>query len=67
MKYIGDEFLFNLDDFAIIKASNETGRVIARAECLNSENIYLIRYKSGVGVAVEQWWAESALIWPDEE
>lgn len=44
-----------------IKASNEQGEVIARAEYLNSENMYLLRYKSSDGPAVEAWWGESAL------
>ena len=44
-----------------IKVSNEQGEVIVRAEYLNSENAYLLRYKSGDGRAVEAWWGESAL------
>lgn len=52
---------FELGQQAQIKASSEQGEVIGRAEYLNTENAYLLRYKSGDGRAVEAWWSASAL------
>ena len=45
-----------------IFASGETGEVIGRSEYTYAENSYLVRYKSGDGRAVENWWTESALV-----
>jgi hypothetical protein len=44
--------------------SKETGTVIGRAEYLNCENNYQVRYKCADGRQVESWWAESALTAP---
>lgn len=54
-------FAFALNDNVRISCSQEAGQVIARAEFVCSENQYLIRYKTAVGAAVEQWWYESAI------
>jgi hypothetical protein len=54
-------FRFILDASVAIAVSGEQGTVIARAEYLNAENHYLVRYKAADGRAVEAWWGESAL------
>lgn len=54
-------FSFGLRQVVKISESGEIGTVIARSESINSENQYLIRYKSADGRAVEQWWGEGAL------
>ena len=54
-------FIFELEAEVTIKASGEAGEVIARAEYARDENRYFVRYKNAQGVAVEQWWNESAL------
>lgn len=41
--------------------SDETGKVIGRAEYDFAENSYLVRYKAGDGRQVESWITESAL------
>lgn len=53
---------YNLNQSVMIECSQETGEVIARAEYVNAEPSYLVRYKNAEGRAVESWWAESALI-----
>lgn len=52
-------FRFGLGDDAVLK-SGEAGEIIGRAEYLNSEPNYLLRYTAADGRQVEQWWAESA-------
>jgi hypothetical protein len=54
-------FAFELNQQVSILASNESGKVIGRAQYSTGENTYLIRYKAADGRAVEQWWGESAL------
>ncbi len=54
-------FKFNLSSDVKIAVSGESGNIIGRAEYADSENCYLIRYKSADGHAVEKWWGESAL------
>lgn len=54
-------FNFELGSTVVIKASGETGTVIARSEHLTSENQYLVEYKSSLGTAVQQWWGESSV------
>lgn len=54
-------FEFEIGQPVLITVSKETGNVIARAEFETCEQQYLVRYKSGEGCAVEQWWTESAL------
>lgn len=56
-----EKYLFEMGQNVLIGVSGESGPVIARAEYLNSENCYYVRYKSGDGRAVESWWGESAL------
>lgn len=55
------EFKFNLGQEVVIQVSGERGQVIGRAEYLNSENQYWVRYKRADGTATEAWWHESAL------
>lgn len=43
----------------------ERGVIIGRAQYTNSNPIYLIRYMTGDGRKVEQWWSEDA-IKPDD-
>lgn len=54
-------FKFNLGDLVHINVSNEVGEVIGRADYLDSNNQYQIRYQAGDGRAVEAWWTESAI------
>jgi hypothetical protein len=54
-------FVFNLKDTVRIIVSGEAGEVIGRAEYLNSNPQYLVRYKSADGRAVEYWWSGDAL------
>jgi hypothetical protein len=61
------EFKFKLGQVLSIGVSLETGFVVARAEYMNQENQYLLRYKAADGRAVEQWWPQSALIEAIEE
>ncbi|MCB0574906.1 MAG: hypothetical protein KDC61_10115 [Saprospiraceae bacterium] len=56
-----NEFKFKLDHPLVILCSGEEGTVIGRAQYLNGENQYLMRYKASDGRAVENWWGESAL------
>jgi hypothetical protein len=55
-------FYCQLSERVSLVLSKETGIVIARAQYLNSENSYLVRYKCSDGRLVEQWWGESALV-----
>lgn len=55
-------FKFQLGKNVLIAASDEHGKVIGRAQYLNGQNNYLIRYKAADGRAVESWWGEDALI-----
>lgn len=45
-----------------LRLSGESGEVIGRAQYLNSENSYLVRYVARDGRQVEQWWAASAIV-----
>lgn len=54
-------FKFEIGSIVDFKESREFGEVRARAEFLDGENNYLIRYKNGQGCLVEAWWGESAL------
>jgi hypothetical protein len=42
--------------------SNEAGVIIGRAEYLESEPSYYVRYKAADGRQVEAWWGESAIV-----
>lgn len=55
------KFSFTLGQRVVITVSGEEGEVIARAEYLQSENNYLLRYKDAQGMAREEWWREGAL------
>jgi uncharacterized protein (DUF2126 family) len=54
-------FKLDLSQRVEIQVSGEEGYVIGRAEYVDSENSYQVRYKSATGQAIEAWWAESAL------
>ena len=54
-------FNFELGSSVVITVSGETGSVIARAEYINSDPQYLVRYKNGQGCALESWWTKDAL------
>jgi hypothetical protein len=52
---------YSLNQIVKLVESNETGKVIARAEYLEMCFQYLIRYKSADGRLVEAWWSEPAI------
>lgn len=52
---------YELDQTVSIAVSGEIGTIISRAEYVNKEPMYLIRYKCADGRAIEAWWDESAL------
>ena len=52
---------FNFGDALTITSSGEHGEVFGRAEYKFGEPSYFLRYVNAHGVAVEQWWNESAL------
>lgn len=54
-------FKFELRDEVEITVSGETGVVIGRAEYVNSDSQYWIRYKASDGRAVEGWHYEESL------
>jgi hypothetical protein len=54
-------FKFALGAQVTIKVSGESGQVIGRAEYLDGENSYFVRYKDALGTAREEWWREGAL------
>jgi hypothetical protein len=56
-----DELKFALGQHLKIKASDEEGEVVGRAEYLHAEPAYYVRYKAADGRAVESWWSQSAL------
>jgi len=58
---MGPTFKFQLGEGVVIVVSGERGNVIARAEYLNCDPQYLVRYKAGDGRAIESWWSEDAL------
>lgn len=41
--------------------ANDAATVVARSQSIHSENIYQVRYRNRLGVAVEEWWHESDL------
>ena len=61
------EFKFSLGASVQIMASGERGEVIGRAEFLDAGDSYLVRYKAADGRAVENWWAETALMQAEDE
>lgn len=58
---MGGTFKFALGEAVALTISDESGHVIGRAEYLNSDPSYLVRYKAADGWAVESWWSEDAL------
>ena len=52
---------FQLNDPVEIVVSGEQGTVQGRAEFVNHDPEYLIRYADGTGSAREVWWAVGAL------
>lgn len=55
------KFKFKLGQQVCISVSGEAGEVVGRAEYLETENSYYLRYKSADGRAVQAWWEASAL------
>lgn len=56
---------FALGQQVRVRVSTEVGEVVGQARYRFSENSYLVRYCAADGRAVEQWWAESALVEAD--
>lgn len=56
-----DELKYQLNQPVKIRASEEQGEIIGRAEYSTAEPGYLVRYKAADGRAVEAWWTQSAL------
>lgn len=56
-----NSFKFELGQIVAISVSGEQGKIIGRAEYINSGRAYFLRYKCGDGRAVETWWPEDAL------
>lgn len=51
----------NLGDDVTIVCSQEVAKVVGIANYLEGKMQYLLRYKNGLGVAVEQWWSSDAI------
>ncbi len=61
-------FDYALKDRVVITCSGENGEVVGRCDSVNQEKQYLVKYKSGAGNAVENWWFQSDLkLWVDTE
>lgn len=56
-----NNFAHELGDSVTITASGETGKIIARAQYLHSNDQYYLRYKCADGRAVESWWGDDAI------
>jgi hypothetical protein len=56
-----DSFRDKIGDTVTLKLSGETGIVIGRAEYMDAEEGYLLRYKGADGRQVESWWTNSAI------
>lgn len=54
-------FKYELNQLVNLVESDECGTVVARAEYVHSCPSYLVRYKSGNGCQVEEWWNETAI------
>ncbi len=54
-------FAYAINARVTIKASGESGTVVARSEHRNGEDQYLIEYSNRQRVAVQQWWGVSSL------
>jgi len=55
-------FKFSLSQQVKMTESDESGKVIGRAEYTDRGPQYYIRYKAGNGGQVETWWGEEALV-----
>ena len=55
------DFEFEIGAIVRIHVSDEEGRIVGRAQYEYKDNQYLVRYKNALGIAVEQWWDESAI------
>jgi hypothetical protein len=55
------EFRFDLEAAVTLALSGEKGIVIGRAQFLDSDDQYQVRYKDALGKCEEKWWGESAL------
>lgn len=54
-------FKFEIGTVVVITASSVAGTVVGRAEYVESENSYLVRYGSVEGSSSEAWCSESGL------
>lgn len=54
-------FEFELQQPVGLIESDEEGQIVARAEYVNQDNCYLVRYKAADGRQVESWWSEDAI------
>lgn len=55
-------FKFTLRQRVKLDESEERGKVIGRAEYLNTCNKYLVRYVAGDGRQVEAWFDQDAIV-----
>ena len=55
------KFAYELGEKVVIECSGESGEVIGQGRYKSGDDLFLIRYKSAEGRAVEEWWAENAL------
>lgn len=55
------QFKLCLQDLVTLSFSGESGEVIGRGHFLDSEDSYLIRYKTADGRLVEAWWPITAI------
>ena len=53
-------FTYELRQYVKLAHSKEAGQIVARAEYLDSNDQYLLRYKDATGRQVENWWSEAA-------
>lgn len=56
------EFKFSLGQKVKLALSGESGDVVGRAQYLNANNNYYVRYVDAHGVQRESWWSEEALV-----
>lgn len=54
-------FKFDLNEEVKISISGEAGKIVGRAEYVESSNLYLVQYVTAQGRAAEDWWKESVL------
>lgn len=56
-----NELKYQLNERVKIRASEEEGEIVGRAEYSNCDPSYFVRYKAADGRAVEQWWTQDAI------